>query len=170
MLLSLIALALIPAPSLAAREESSPVSFRCVTSPPTTSFVADTTGEEVKLTIVHHNGTQYMPIHQGIVVPADFPLLQKKSEVMQKLGERVEMVFEKKNCKKYGDKLYSCGQGKVLGQTSATNASLLTKVSVDKLYDIEFTKNQISAGFKVDGYYYSIDNDFYFEDCGFTQK
>lgn len=171
MLLSLFALFLSPA-LLFADEPGAPVDFRCVTSNPTTSFIARTTGEEVRLTIIHHNGVKYMPIHQGIVVPADFPLLQKKAEVMQKLGDRVEMVFEKKNCKKYGDTLFSCGQGKVIanGQTSAERASLLTKTATEKLYDIEFQKNQISAGFSVDGSYYSIDNDFYFNDCSFGAR
>lgn len=167
MLFSILALILSP-PSLA-NQENVAVDFRCVTSPPTTSFVAKTEGESVKLTIVHHNGVEYMPIHKGIIVPSDIPLLQKKAEVMQKLGERVEMVFEKKNCKKYGPGLFSCGLGKVNTEkgTSAVSASLLTKTANEKLYDMEFAENIVSAGFKVDNYYYSIDNAFYFDDCSF---
>ncbi len=173
-LLPLLALALLPLTlaSAFAEEENAAVDFRCVTSTPTTSFIAKTTGDEVRLTVIHHNGVKYMPIHQGIVVPADFPLLQKKAEVMQKLGDRIELVFEKKHCKKYGDKLFGCGLGKVIanGETSAERASLLTKTATERLYDIEFQKSQVSAGFSVDGSYYSIDNDFYYEDCQFTSS
>lgn len=149
--------------------ENVPVNFRCITSMPTTSFLAATSGEEVRLTVIHHNGVKYMPIHRGIVVPADFPLLQKKAEVMQKLGDRFEMVFEKKNSRHYGAKLYGCSQGKVIadGATSATGADLLTRTSTERVFDLEFAKSQVSAGFRVDGTYYEIENDFYGEDCKF---
>lgn len=150
-------------------EENVPVNFRCITSMPTTSFLASTKGEEVRLTVIHHNGVKYMPIHKGIVVPADFPLLQKKAEVMQKLGERFEMVFEKKHCRHYGAKLYGCSQGKVIadGITSATGADMLTRTATERVYDLEFEKSQVSAGFRVDGTYYEIENEFYYEDCKF---
>ncbi len=145
------------------------VNFRCVTSSPTTSFVVETKEAKVLLTVVHHNGVPYMPIHRGIIVPADLPLLARKAEVMQKAGDRFEIEFERRNCQNYGKDLYSCGQGKVLanGLPSAVRGSLLTKTAVERLYDVEFAKNTVSAGFSVDGEYYSIENDFYFEDCKF---
>lgn len=168
-MLKALILSLLFSPLALAEDEPAAVNFRCVTSSPTTSFIAETKGEEVRLIVLHHNGVKYMPIHQGIIVPADLPLLAQKAEVMQKLGDRFEMVFEKKGCKTYGKNLFSCGNGRVIasGSPSAERASLVTKTATERLYDVEFEKSSISAGFKVDGTYYSIDNDFYFGDCKF---
>ena len=167
-MLRIAIVSLLLSPSALAAEDVA-VNFRCITSMPTTSYLASTKGEEVRLTVIHHNGVKYMPIHRGIVVPADFPLLQNKAEVMQKLGDRFEMVFEKKNCRTYGKKLFGCSQGKVIadGVTSATGADLLTRTATERVYDLEFEKSQVSAGFRVDGTYYEIENDFYYEDCKF---
>ncbi|MGE3758695.1 MAG: hypothetical protein AB7H97_13115 [Pseudobdellovibrionaceae bacterium] len=151
------------------KEEGVAVNLKCVTEMPTTSYLASTEGEKVKVTMIHHNGTKYMPIYSGNLTPSDIPEMQKRSEILQKLGERVEIVFEKKNCNRYGAGLYSCGMGQIESKSGikVESVGLLTRVSTDRLYDIVFEKNTVSLTVYIDGRNYSIDNDFYFNTCRF---
>jgi hypothetical protein len=86
-------------------------SFRCVSTMPTTSFLGEVKGENLELTVIHHNGTGYMPIHRGIVVPNDFPYLKEKAEALTKMGERQLFKFPLEKCKLYAPTRFSCASG-----------------------------------------------------------
>ncbi len=76
-----------------------------------TSFLLRTEGNEVVLTTIHHNGTNFMPIHEGIVVPHDLGYLKDVSRILTQMGDRNEFGFPLKKCEIYGPRQMSCSQG-----------------------------------------------------------
>lgn len=153
----------------AVSQEGVALNLKCVTQAPTTSYVAKTEGDKIYMSVVHHNGTAYMPIFNGNITPSDLPLLKEHSELLQKLGERIEITFDKANCNSYGSGLYSCGLGKVTSKTNVPveRASFLTKVVTESVFDVRFEKIVASVGVYIDSRYYKIENDFYFGTCKF---
>ena len=82
------------------KDQGVSLNMKCVTEFPTTSYLAKTEGEIVTVEMIHHNGTRFMPVYSGNVTPDDIPEITKRSELLQKLGERVEVTFKKENCNK----------------------------------------------------------------------
>ena len=85
--------------------------FRCVNRMPTTSFILAIEGDEAVLTTIHHNGVQFMPIHDGVIVPNDLSYLNAKSTLLTKMGERNSFRFPLKNCRVYSSGLVNCFGG-----------------------------------------------------------
>lgn len=85
--------------------------LQCVSGMPTTSFYLRTEGEFAILKIVHHNGVEFMPIHEGIIVPHDLTYLKEKAALLTPMGEQVEYKFPLKKCEIYGPGLISCSGG-----------------------------------------------------------
>jgi hypothetical protein len=96
-------------------ENSASIDFKCVNSMPQTSFILRTDDksntDEVILTTIHHNGTQFMPIHEGVVVPNDFNYLNDVAGVLTLMGDRNEFRFDRRKCKIYGPGQMSCSSG-----------------------------------------------------------
>jgi hypothetical protein len=111
-----------------AKDSAKDLSFRCITTMPTTSFLLRTEGKEVVLTTIHHNGTPYMPIHEGIVVPHDFSYLQSVANHLTLMGDSNEFRFPKNKCQIYGHALMSChgGERKVFNGEEMEALSLHT--------------------------------------------
>jgi hypothetical protein len=110
MRLSLLALAVL-SPAALAQTPPAPFSLQCSTSMPTTAFKLSLEGDQYLLQVRHLNGVAFMPIHEGVVVPHDFPLLQDKARLLEKMGEYTEFHFPARNCKTYGKGQLSCGDG-----------------------------------------------------------
>jgi len=91
--------------------EKSNFDFKCVNRMPMTSFILKTEGEFAVLTTIHHNGTAFMPIHEGIVVPNYITYLKDVSSVLPLMGDRNEFRFPITKCKIYGEKQMSCING-----------------------------------------------------------
>lgn len=89
----------------------SDLNLQCITSMPTSSFYLRTEDQDVVLKVVHHNGTDYMPIHEGVVVPHDFPFLKDRASLLMPLGDQVEFKFPRKKCVTYGTGLIRCSGG-----------------------------------------------------------
>ena len=84
----------------------------CMTSvAPTTSFVTETEGDQVKLSVYHHNGVEYAPFWNSVVVPQDLKILEGKSELVKKLGAFVQVKWPKDKCVWAGEDQFSCMGG-----------------------------------------------------------
>lgn len=88
-----------------------PFSLLCSTDMPTTAFELSLQGDQYLLKVRHINGVDYMPIHEGVIVPHDFPYLESKAKMLEKLGDYTEFHFPAAKCKTYGKGQLSCGDG-----------------------------------------------------------
>ena len=88
--------------------------FRCVNQMPTTSFLLNEKNGKMVLTMIHHNGVKFMPIHYGVIVPNDLPYLREKTSILTQMSDRVEFEFPKENCRKVEDEVLSCSSGSTL--------------------------------------------------------
>ncbi len=75
------------------------VRMSCVTNPPTTSYQIIEGQEHYHLTIYHHNGVGYLPLHSGVITPNDLPLLEKRGQILKKMGPQNRIPFLKSDCK-----------------------------------------------------------------------
>jgi len=109
------------------------VEFKCVSGFPTTSFFVKTEGKDVLVRVIHHNGTKYAPIHEGIVVPNDIDLIKSRAELLAKLGEDFTFRFPLEECSANspGQMVCFAGDTKVFeGQEfTATMLSLYTSTA-----------------------------------------
>ena len=129
-------------------------SFQCVSSMPTTSFLLKQEKDKTVLTVIHHNGTKFMPIHEGIVVPNDLKYLQEKSEILTKMGDRIEFTFPVANCRKTTEGVISCfgGSREVRGGWEMEAMRITTsKVSEVSSYG-NFEHNRVTLTLHVHGF------------------
>ncbi|MGZ3657563.1 MAG: hypothetical protein ACXVCS_18545 [Bdellovibrionota bacterium] len=102
----LFLLSLLASPAFAA-----PLSIKCDTDMPTTIFDFSEQGDQYLLKVKQVNGVAFMPIHEGVIVPHDFPYLQSKANMLTRLSDYVEFHFPKDKCTIHGKGLISCGDG-----------------------------------------------------------
>lgn len=148
------------------------VELKCMQKFPTTTFLAKTEGNEVVLTVIHHNGTQYMPIHEGIIVPGDLNYMSEKAQLIMKMGDRQEFRFPLNKCKVYKNNIFSCSSGNTKKfqdiEVTATsfNSSLMTAQFLDST--TEYVK--LSLNFNISGYVprQEMTNNFYPSECQFN--
>ena len=95
----------------AVKQAKADMTLQCVSGMPTTSFYLRTEGEYAILKIVHHNGPEFIPIHEGIIVPHDFTWLKEKADLLTPMGNQIEYKFPLKKCETYGPALMSCAGG-----------------------------------------------------------
>lgn len=91
----------------------------CFTGFPTTTFLVAPTGDgkNVTVRVYHHNGTDYMPIHSGVVVPHDFTLLSKRAKELTSLGNDYQFSFPREKCEVIADMVLHCSDFKAEAQT-----------------------------------------------------
>lgn len=70
----------------------------CMTEFPTTSYQLMETEQGYELTVLHHNGTKYLPLHSGTITPNDLPKLIQRAEELQKMGRLSKILFKKEEC------------------------------------------------------------------------
>lgn len=109
-LLSILLVSLISIASQA-QSQTPVINFKCMAHMPTTTFIAKTEGSELVLTTIHHNGVNFMPIHEGVIVPRDIGYLKEVASHLTKMGDYNEFRFPLKNCQIDGPKQMSCGNG-----------------------------------------------------------
>ncbi len=146
--------------------------FKCQSTMPTTSFLLKTVDDNVILTTVHHNGTPYMPIHEGIIVPNDFSYLQSVADVLIKMGDFNEFKFPLKKCEIHGEGLISCrgGESKVMNGKEFQALSFYTSKITEEALGQVFQKNKVVLSVYINGFVpvQTITNDFYGEECQFN--
>lgn len=84
----------------------------CVTEFPTTSIYGEEVGDEFVVTVFHHNGTGYMPLHSGVITPNDLPQMAEKAQDFARLGELYEFRYDIENCQRIDGDIMACTKGK----------------------------------------------------------
>lgn len=140
----------------------------CVTGLPTTSFLLIEKENSVELTTIHHNGTQYAPIYNGVVTPSDFNLLKKTADFFEKLGDRFVINFKKEDCRLEEDKFYTCflnDEFEVAG-VKLKNAYFTTSESIDRIPDFEFKNTKVNLYLRLNNVEeYKLSMNYYMDDC-----
>ena len=171
MKLSILAL-MFPAFSFA--HTNANVDFSCMTEFPSTTYElkTDTSKKdaEVQFTVIHHFGTKNMSIHQGIITPYDFPYLQAKAEVMQKLGDNFTVSFKKDRCEVSGPELVSCGSSTpaMINGIEVRSYGLVTRVVETKVYEYTYKTHQVTFSFVYGGMNYDIPMSYTPQECKFN--
>ncbi len=132
--------------------------WQCFTEPLTTSFISEGQGKTIELTVLHHNGVHYMPIHSGIITPYDLDYLKDQGSVLTKLGSRFSLTFNKEKCKEYGDWKLSCftNEKKTAGNLTIDSAHLITSIVTQEIFDYTFREVEIHLSLRIQGKSYSI--------------
>lgn len=87
----------------------------CVTEFPTTSYFLSEIEQGYELMVYHHNGVDFMPIHDGTVTLNQAPKLVERAEKMKKIGQQALVRFSKQQCSTEGGGLWRCySKGEVL--------------------------------------------------------
>lgn len=146
--------------------------FKCVTEYPTTSFLFEDDGDHFKIRILHHNGTQYAPFIQRLIVPNDMAGILEAAEVAKNTGDDIELRWDKKTCDRLNDQIFSCvGGGESL--TSAKkqikpwhiSKSLVTTQTASG----EFKKYVVTMSYDIQGKSYEYLMDYQLSECEFVE-
>lgn len=123
--------------SLQASALNGSLNFTCKTKPETTSFQLIDEGDTVLLKLRHVNGTGYMPIHEGIIVPNDIDYLREKAGLLTQMGAFPEFRFPKSKCRIYGPKLFICSQGerKKFGKLEMQGLHIMSQIQTNEFMD-----------------------------------
>lgn len=139
--------------------ESSPLKksvfdFKCINKMPMTSFLLRTDEDDVVLTTIHHNGTAFMPIHEGIIVPNDITYLKDVSSVLTLMGDRNEFRFPLSKCKIYGPGQMSCIKGSTENFQGREMQALFLATSKiqESIYGRTFERIKVSLSVNVAGF------------------
>lgn len=130
---------------------SAPINMACVTEFPTTSFIAETEGEDLVVKVIHHNGVGYMPLHGGVITPNDLAVLSTKAENLKRLGDFYTLRWKSNKCTLIGTFL-SCYGGEDIqindakvspwalytsAQRSESNLGVFENMEVGLMLDID---------------------------------
>jgi hypothetical protein len=152
----LLALALVSPISFAAEQA---FSLQCSTDEPTTAFGLTLDGDQYLLRVRHFNGVEFMPIHEGVIVPHDLPLLRDEAQMLEKMGDYAEFHFPRANCKVYGKGQLSCGDGekKKFGDTTMQAVGFDTTTVHESAFGQEFDSYKITLSIWVQDFVPVID-------------
>jgi hypothetical protein len=130
----------------------SSINFTCVTEIPTTSAIVETEGNIVRLTILHHNGTDFAPFHNGAVTLSDIHFLEKKGMMLSRMGEKIELEYDIAKCKEFGDKQFSCyssGKPQYIGDLLVKSHGFQTFKTKTDLFGLEFKEFYVNLSVTV---------------------
>lgn len=115
----------------------------CATDHPTTSYALIESKDSIELQILHHNGVQYMPIHQGLITIADLQTFQKDAELFSQMGTGFSVHFLKSECKVTSED-WSC-----LKKQPVQLGKLQAKSIHFSIYDKQVITKKSTANYKV---------------------
>ncbi len=149
-----------------------PFDFKCTTEFPTTSFWFAEDGDYFNVRVMHHNGTQYAPFAQRMIVPNDMAGLLQKSEVAKNTGSDIMLRWDKKNCKRLSDEIFSC----VGGGESLTSAKKEIKPwlisrseTITRTANGEYKKTTVTLSYEIQGESHDYLMDYAPHECRFEE-
>jgi hypothetical protein len=125
----------------------------CVTEFPTTSVYGEEQGDEFVVMVYHHNGTGYLPLHNGIITPNDLPVMQERAQIFESLGQLYEFRYPLSECQRIDKDIMTCSKGKetVINGVKVRPWSLYT-MRIDSEMDIaKFEETQVSFLMDIEG-------------------
>jgi len=147
--------------------------FQCVTAIPTTSIIMKDTDGKKWLEIIHHNGIQFAPIHSGTITLNDFDFIQRKGQLLAKMGEMIRVSFEPESCKYHEAGNYSCYKNikTTIGSLAVNGYGIQTYSSESFLYGTSFREFHFkfyvnTSGRNID---MQMNYDLNSRDCSFDQ-
>lgn len=85
----------------------------CSTNPyPTTIYRIMPNEDDLIVDWYHANGVEFMPIHEGVIVPYSLPILAKRAELLKALGVGQRFTFKLSDCKEIASKVIHCSNYK----------------------------------------------------------
>lgn len=153
-----------------------PVQLRCITPLPTTSFIVDTQNDKVRMSLVHHNGSKYMPIFTGTITPSDFPYLQDKAALLTRIPENITVEWNRSDCKTGEAGIFECTRGGdlQLGDLKVSSPAFLTSRSTRRTVGMTVERVSVKFSFIVYngsfGYFHDIQMDYNLDDCVFPNR
>lgn len=139
----------------------------CMTFPPSTSFFLEEKDNDVlKLQMIHHNGVEHAPFHQGLITGYSLELMAEKYEVAKQVGNFVNFEFKKDQCKIEENKS-SCyfKEATKIGDLVIDNLYLLNyKQTTDTPFGI-FKEQVYSLQYRIDGKTYETRMTYQDSDC-----
>ncbi len=100
--------------------------LKCIAAMPTTTLLLVDAGETVQGQLIHHNGVEYMPIHSGVIVPNDLPILGRWATELKSLGPQQRFSFPKSKCTEHGGKVMKCIDEKAGGAPHCVHVGMRT--------------------------------------------
>lgn len=70
----------------------------CATDPLSTSYSLIENENGFELQFVHHNGIEFLPVHEGLITAADLQEIGRKAKILAKTGARGSIFFAKSDC------------------------------------------------------------------------
>lgn len=130
------------------------IDMACMTEIPTTTFIAQTEKDILKIELIHHNGVKFMPIYNGVITPNDLGTLQDKASLLAYLGDHLKFEIPLSKCQKMSDYLFNC-----FGSVPAVDInghqvsiwSVYTAFNNEKSFAGEYNYYQTSISLDIDG-------------------
>lgn len=91
--------------------KAEPFDLVCVTEFPSTSHIAEVKDGQLKVRVIHHNGTKYMPAYTGVMTPNDLPKVTRATEILPKLGDEWSFSWPLNKCKFKNEHRFECFGG-----------------------------------------------------------
>lgn len=144
------------------------INMACVTEFPTTSFIAETEGDELVVKVIHHNGVGYMPLHGGVITPNDLALLSKKAETLGRLGDFYTLRWKSEKCSLIGSFL-SCygGEDTQVGDAKVSPWALYTSSKRSESNIGVFENMEVGLMLDIDGKTESFEMKYEKSECSF---
>lgn len=149
---------------------SAPLNMICMTEHPTTSFVAMTEDEITTIKLIHHNGTEYMPVWSNLITPNDIKVIAEKAAVLTELGASLEFKIPVKSCQVEGLLIncFSRSETQVINGRKVSLWSVSTSMENDKSLLGEYNSTWSNLGLDVDGQTYWLPMRYFENDCFFA--
>jgi hypothetical protein len=111
-------------------------------------------GDDMVLTTQHVNGVDFMPVHEGVIVPNDLPYLTSASTTLKHMGAQNQFRFPKARCKIFGPGLLSCsgGETKTFDGLEMQALSLVTKKVTTRVYDLQVDSMKVTLDVNISGF------------------
>lgn len=140
----------------------------CATSHLTTSYSLVELEGHFELQVAHHNGVEFMPIHEGLITIHDLSLLQEWAEVYKKMGPRFTLILDKSDCH-LKDKEWSCfhNQSTQIGHLWVNNLSF--KITPKRVMTSKMDQkiHRVLFSFQMDQNIYDLPMEYQESDCLF---
>ncbi len=149
-----------------------PFKFTCVTGVPSTSFAVAQDKEFLNVSVLHHNGVEYMPIFNGVITPRDLTEIKRQADSMVKLGDKTSVNFPMNKCSFYGDGVFTCYHGdkiKIDGEEYDLFA-IHSTLSTVKGQGFEFKNRTVTLSVYVNNRRQQISMVYENEDCAFENE
>ncbi|MBX2986273.1 MAG: hypothetical protein KF802_00105 [Bdellovibrionaceae bacterium] len=174
-MLKMFVLPLLLGPFFSFAQSRVAMNLSCVTSPaPTTSYFMREQQQDVWVHVYHHNDLDYMPIHEGVIVPRDLVRLAERVGPLRDLGDSLSFRFPLSKCGDKGPMILQCTDFKAEPQdinghrvaALSFHTSRSTETSFAGTY--EYLSTQLYL--EIDGKSFSLPMKYSWNDCSTLKR